>query len=602
MPTPSTARPTMTHRDGEFLRNGRPHRILAGALHYFRVHPEQWADRLHRLAAMGLNTVDTYVAWNFHQPDPNAPADFTGRRDLERFIRLAGETGLDVVLRPGPYICAEWDNAGFPAWVTAGRVKRLRCSSPEFLGAVSDWFDTLMPKLAGLQAGNGGPIVAVQVENEYGSYGDDHDYMEWMRSAIRSRGITEMLFTADGPTVGMLDGGTLPEIMAAATLGSRAGDAAALLRSRRDGEPFFVAEYWNGWFDHWGEDHHLRDPDEATAALGEILDVGGSVSIYMAHGGTNFGLTSGANTSGDTYEPTVTSYDSDAPIAEDGRPTAKFHAIRKILSAGTRSQLPQLPPDADVLPAATVELDAAGGLTEVLQAAGDPVAGPAPASFEELGLDAGIVLYRATPELPGDCTLTLDGVRDRAYVFIDGRPAGVVDRNGTTSIDVTGPAGVVDLTIAVENQGRINYGPHFGEGKGLDGARIGGRFIFGWTMVPARLDRVRPGALASDAGGNRGSAAGSGRTAPGLKTGSFDVTAPADTYLALPGYTKGFVWVNDFLLGRYWNVGPQQTLYVPGPVLTHGTNTLTVLELEDGDGPAELVDRPVLDDSRPSRD
>ena len=340
--TVTTSTALLTYENGKLLRAGRAHRVLSGSLHYFRVHPAQWRDRLERVAALGLNTVDTYVAWNFHQRSEDGAAEFEGWRDLERFIRLAAEVGLDVIVRPGPYICAEWDNGGFPAWLTARLGTRLRSSEPEFLSAVAAWFDELIPRVVDLQASVGGPIVAFQVENEYGSYGDDTGYLEWLRDALRARGVTELLYTADGPTELMLDGGTLDGVLASTTFGSRASAAAALVKSRRSGEPFLCAEYWNGWFDHWGEKHHIRTVASAESTLADILDIDGSVSLYMAHGGTNFGLWAGANHNG-RLQPTITSYDSDAPIAEDGALTAKFVAFRNRLGQLSDEPLPELP-------------------------------------------------------------------------------------------------------------------------------------------------------------------------------------------------------------------------------------------------------------------
>ncbi|MFC8877281.1 glycoside hydrolase family 35 protein, partial [Streptomyces ardesiacus] len=399
MTTPSPAA-VLTHADGTLLRNGRPHRLLAGSLHYFRVHPGHWADRLRRLAALGLNTVDTYVPWNFHERT-EGDIRFDGPRDLTGFVRLAQEEGLDVVVRPGPYICAEWDNGGLPAWLTGTPGMRLRTSHGPFLAAVDRWFDELIPRIADLQAGRGGPVVAVQIENEYGSYGDDHAYVRHVRDALVARGVTELLYTADGPTALMQDGGALPGELAAATLGSRPARAAELLRSRRPGEPFFCAEFWNGWFDHWGEKHHVRPADGAAETVGDILDEGGSVSLYMAHGGTNFGLWAGANHDGDRIRPTVTSYDSDAPIAENGALTPKFFALREKLTALDASGPPRpLPADPPVLAPRELPVTRRAALLDALRAAAEPVSAPLPLSFEELSLASGLVLYEAEPLLP----------------------------------------------------------------------------------------------------------------------------------------------------------------------------------------------------------
>ncbi|MFD4264089.1 glycoside hydrolase family 35 protein [Streptomyces sp. NPDC058534] len=585
----SPAAATLTYADGVFLRNGRPHRVLAGSLHYFRVHPGQWADRLGRLAALGLNTVDTYVPWNFHE---RAAGDtrFDGPRDLARFARLAQEEGLDVIVRPGPYICAEWDNGGLPAWLTGTAGMRLRTSHGPFLEALDRWFDELIPRVADLQAGRGGPVAAVQIENEYGSYGDDQAYVRHVRDALVERGITELLYTADGPTPLMQDGGTLPGELAAATFGSRPGQAAALLRSRRSGEPFLCAEFWNGWFDHWGEKHHVRSAESAAETVGGILDEAGSVSLYMAHGGTNFGLWAGANHDGGGIQPTVTSYDSDAPIAENGALTPKFFALREKLTAldGAGAKRP-LPADPPLLAPRELPVTQNAALLDGLRAAAEPVHAPLPLSFEELSLTSGLVLYEAEPLLPpGNHELTVTGLHDRAQVFVDGTPVAVLDRE-SGSFSVAGTGVRVRLTLLVENQGRINYGPLLGQGKGiLGGVWVDRRQVHGWTIRPLPLDEwtwsqtSRAGAAAPP----------DGRT--GFATATLTVDEPADAFVALPGFGKGFLWVNGTLLGRYWHIGPQTTLYLPGPLLNPGANTLTVLELEHLGDRITLHNRPDL--------
>ncbi|MFJ1656224.1 glycoside hydrolase family 35 protein [Streptomyces sp. NPDC088337] len=580
--------PALSHPDGELLRYGRPHRVLAGSLHYFRVHPEQWADRLARLAALGLNTVDTYVPWNFHERH-RGRAGFDGWRDVERFLRLAQEAGLDAIVRPGPYICAEWDNGGLPAWLTGTPGMRPRSSHGPFLDAVAGWFDRLIPRLAALQAAQGGPVVAVQVENEYGSYGDDHVYLRRLRDALVERGITELLFTADGPTELMLDGGTLPEELAAATFGSQAAEAAALLRKRRRGEPFFCAEFWNGWFDHWGEPHHVRSPRSAAGTLGDILDAGGSVSLYMAHGGTNFGLWAGSNHDGESVQPTVTSYDSDAPIAEHGGLTPKFHALRDQLNALTGRPEQPAPADPVLLAPRVVPVVRGAGLLGGLEAVSRQADSPHPLTFEELGQSSGLVLHRAQPKLPeGAIDLTVSGLHDRAQVFVDGVPAGILDREtGTLTLQGTGRR--VRLELLVENQGRINYGPLLGQGKGILGhVRVGRRMVHGWTTHPLPLDEWSGEEVA------RAAAAGDPRGTAGFATARFAVDERADTFLALPGFAKGFVWINGFLLGRYWEIGPQVTLYLPAPLLVPGENTVTLLELERLGEHIELRDAPEL--------
>lgn len=573
----------LSYHDAVLFRSGERYRILAGAIHYFRVHPDHWQDRLRKLKAMGANTVDTYVAWNFHQPSPDSAPDFSGWRDLGRFIDLAGEEGLDVIVRPGPYICAEWDNGGFPAWLTGTPGIALRCLDPLFTAAIEQWFDHLIPIIASRQASVGGSVVAVQIENEYGSYGDDHEYIRWNRRALEERGITEMLFTADGGTDYYLDGGAIDGTWATATLGSRGDEAVATWERRRPGEPFFNVEFWGGWFDHWGEHHHVRDAAEAAAEVRKMLDLDGSVCIYMAHGGTNFGLGSGSNHDGTRIQPTVTSYDSDAPIAENGALTPKFHALRReFLRAQGIEELPELPQELlvepAVLPAQTLPLAPGPELLALARAAGAPVPSVRPLSFEQLGLDAGMVLYCAEAVLPGkpgtptESALRITGLNDRAYIWVDGVFAGILDDvTAAEGLKLTGTGAPVKLEILVENLGRINYGPLTGHGKGiLGGVLVNQRYTFHWTQTLVRLAE-----WASDEIGQ-------------LAGAEFVAGEAADTYLALPDSGKGFVWINGFLLGRYWGVGPQQTLYVPAPLIRAGRNTIKVLELEQPGTVVEL--------------
>ncbi|MGW8565599.1 glycoside hydrolase family 35 protein [Isoptericola sp. NPDC055881] len=605
-----TAGPALTADGAVLLRHGVPHRVLSGSVHYFRVHPELWRDRLVRVRAMGLNTVDTYVPWNWHEAEPGR-FDFDGDRDVEQFLRLVGELGMDAVVRPGPYICAEWSNGGLPAWLTGTPGIALRTVDPRFTAAVDRWFAELLPRVAALQAGRGGPVVAVQVENEYGSYGDDHAYVAWVRDALARHGIDELVFTADGPTHLMQDGGSLPGVLAAATLGSKPGEARDLLAGRRpDAEPFLVAEMWNGWFDHWGEEHHTRDPHDAARTVEQILELGGSVSLYMAHGGSHPGLWAGANHDGTVLQPTVTSYDSDAPVAEDGTATAKLVAMREVFEPYRSPHVPRdddavaLAPPARLAPRtlpAPVLRPAARAL-DLLAGPGDR--SPRPRTFEQLGLDAGLVVYRAWTRLPvGESTVSVLGLHDRATVLVDGAPAGVLERaTAADGVVVAGTGAEVTLELWVENLGRVNYGPRLGEPKGIvRDVLVDRRIVHGWSSRPVPLADARPDALWADA---RGAGLGAGLDAdagvlgqdgrPVLARTVLEVDEPADAFLALPGWAKGFVWVNDVLLGRYWEVGPQRTLYVPAPLLRRGENTVTVLEQHRAGTALELLPGPDL--------
>ncbi|WP_369379819.1 beta-galactosidase family protein [Streptomyces sp. cg36] len=569
----------------DFLLDGRPVRLLSGALHYFRVHESQWGHRLAMLRAMGLNCVETYVPWNLHEP---APGRFRDPGALGRFLDAARAAGLWAIVRPGPYICAEWENGGLPHWLTGSLGRRARTRDAEYLAHVGRWFGELLPQVVARQADRGGPVLMVQVENEYGSYGTDTAYLAELAALLRELGVSVPLFTSDGPEDHMLTGGSLPGVLATANFGSGAREAFGALRRHRPDGPLMCMEFWCGWFEHWGADPVARDAGDAAAELRAILECGASVNLYMAHGGTSFAGWAGANRDGAEHlgalRPDVTSYDYDAPVDERGRPTAKFWAFREVLAEYADGPLPELPPPPKELGSpvavALTEFVAAG---ELLEALGSPEHGPGVApSFEELDVDRGVVRYRV--EVPGPrqpYPLRALGLRDRALVYVDGVRAGALtEEEPVLAEPVAGPAAV---ELWVESLGRVNYGPRLGEPKGLTGGLLHERqFLHGVRARALRLDafddadRVRRLPFRSTAEGGRG-----------LFRGTFDAPDPGDARLEFLGLVRGFAWVNGFCLGRYWTIGPHASLFVPGAVLRDQANEVWVweLELEDSTGP-----------------
>lgn len=559
--------------DDDFLLDGRPVRLLSGALHYFRVHEAQWGHRLAMLRAMGLNCVETYVPWNLHEPRPGVYEDVAA---LGRFLDAARKAGLWAIVRPGPYICAEWENGGLPHWL-AGRA---RTSEAVYLEQVERWFGRLLPQIVTRQADRGGPVIMVQVENEYGSYGSDAEYLRRLAALLRAQGVSVPLFTSDGPEDHMLTGGSVPGVLATVNFGSQAREAFAALRRHRPSGPLMCMEFWCGWFDHWGAEHVVRDPADAAAALREILECGASVNLYMAHGGTSFAGWAGANRGGGelhdgVLEPDVTSYDYDAPIDEFGHPTEKFWRFREVLARYADGPLPELPPlPPQLAERAEADLTAWAPLTEVLETLGGPESVTAvPPTFEELDVDRGLVRYEVTVPGPRQpYPFLARGLRDLAVVYVDGERAGVLtERDERLREPVAGHARV---ELWVESLGRVNYGPRSGEAKGITGGLLHERqYLHGVRARGLRLDalddigEVRLRGLPEDG-------------APGLYRGTLDVRGSGDALLELPGWTRGFVWINGFDLGRYWSVGPQRSLYVPGPVLREGVNDVWVLELE----------------------
>lgn len=560
-----------TTRNNQFELNGAPFRILSGALHYFRVPPQYWDDRLRKMKLMGLNTVETYVPWNLHEPQPGRFC-FDGWLDLAGFIGRAAEAGLYAIVRPGPYICAEWDMGGLPAWLLQDPKMQLRCMYPPYLNAVDRFFDALIPHLAPLQISRGGPVLAMQIENEYGGYGNDMAYLHHLEAGLRWRGIDTLLFTSDGPDDAMLEYGGLPHILKTVNFGTKAAAAFEKLRTHQPTGPLMCTEFWDGWFDHWGEPHHTRSAESTAATLDEILAAGASFSFYMVHGGTNFGFMNGANCRrGENYQPTVTSYDYDAPLNEAGDITAKYRACRDVIGKYAPLTTEPLPAPAPKLAPAMVELTESAALFPALAALSSPVTSPTPQPMEYLGQSYGFILYRT--QIPGEraeTPLFIQDLHDRAQIFVNGQAAGVLEREfPEKSLTVTIPAGGAQLDILVENMGRVNYDYTLTDRKGATGVTLGQQLLFGWSIYPLPLDdlsalRFAPAQTHEE---------------PAFFRGVFNIDAPLDTFIALPGFTKGICWVNGFNLGRYWNRGPQKTLYLPAPILRPGTNEVIVFEL-----------------------
>lgn len=562
-----------------FVYGGKPLRVIGGAMHYFRIVPEYWEDRLRKLRACGFNTVETYIAWNVHEPR-EGEFRFDGPADVERFVRLAGELGLHVILRPSPYICAEWEFGGLPSWLLADPDMRLRCSYAPYLAKVKAYYDELLPRLKPLLSTSGGPVIALQIENEYGSYGNDKNYLNFLKDELEDGGMDVLLFTSDGSEDYMLQGGALPGVLATLNFGSKPEQAFAKLREYRSEGPLVCMEYWNGWFDHWGDEHHVRGFEDVVDVLDRILAMGASVNFYMFHGGTNFGFYNGANHI-ERYEPTVTSYDYNALLSESGDMTDKYWAIREVI--GRYAELTEEPP----APTAkrdygAVRMTERVSLFDSFDRLGNAIRTVVPETMERLGQDYGFIWYET--ELSGPqtgCEIMLQDVHDRATVYVNGDYCGTAERWGNDSVAADIPAPGAKLGILVENMGRINYGSKLRDPKGITegvkaGAKLYNQFLFGWTIRCLPLDdlsglRFEP-LLDVATYGIRAEE-------PAFYRGTFRAEEAADTFLKLAGWTKGVVFVNGFNLGRYWDKGPQRTLFVPGPVLRKGMNEIVVFEL-----------------------
>ncbi|OMD41814.1 glycoside hydrolase family 35 protein [Paenibacillus odorifer] len=570
-----------------FILDEQPVRLLSGALHYFRIIPEYWQDRLLKLKACGLNTVETYIPWNLHEPEEGC-FNFVGFADIEAFVKLAGELGLHVILRPSPYICAEWEFGGLPAWLLADDNIRLRCNDKVYLAKVDAYFDELLPRLRPLLSTNGGPVLALQVENEYGSFGSDKTYLNYLKEGMIARGMDVLLFTSDGAEDHMLQGGMIDGVFATVNFGSRAKEAFAKLREYQPTGPLMCMEFWNGWFDHWMKPHNTRPESEVAEALDEMLSLDASVNFYMFHGGTNLGFMNGANLF-EKYEPLVTSYDYDTLLDESGRPTAKFYAARKIIEKYVALPPLELPPVIQSRAYGKVLMTESVPLFTQLDVLSHPERRACPVPMEKFGQDYGFILYSTKISGPrSGMELVLQEVRDRALVFANGAFVGTVERWDSRGIPLEVPTEGLQIDILVENMGRVNYGPLLRDSKGITcGVRLGYQFLHDWTIRSLPLNDLK-GLSFTPIDSEQ-------RQQPSFYQGNFQVNKPEDTFLRLDGWTKGQAFINGFNLGRYWEKGPTKTMYLPAPLLRQGENELILFELHGVMEPVvTFVDAPEL--------
>lgn len=556
-------------KDSRFYMNDEPFDIYSGAMHYFRTVPEYWEDRLIKLKKAGFNTVETYVCWNLHEKSPNE-FDFSGILDIEKFLDTAQKVGLYAIVRPGPYICAEWDFGGLPAWLLKDKNMQIRCMYPDFLKCIDRFYRELLKRLVPHLQSNGGNIIAMQVENEYGSYGNDKEYLAYIETLTRDCGIDCMLFTSDSNDCNMISGGSLNHIFKVLNFGSHSRTAFDALEGFENNGPKMCGEFWCGWFDHWRGEHHTRNSLEIVDEINGFTENNASFNMYMFHGGTNFGFTAGANHNPNhPYEPTITSYDYCAMLTEWGDYTPAYYAVRDLLCKKQGICTGELPPSPRLQNIGKVELTQSASLLKNLDNIGTRHHSPVPEGMEYFGQNFGLIYYETV--LCGkynSAQMTVKNIHDFAEVYLDEEHTASIDRTLYTleksdplyqSETFTMPAfsGKKKIGVLVDTMGRVNYGENMLDRKGISDIYVGIQRLMNydiWTLPFDNLENLDFGLCAE-------------KSEPSFLKGTFKASADGDCFVHLDGFNRGCVFVNGFNLGRFWNVGPQKSLYIPAPVL-----------------------------------
>lgn len=590
---------SFTIANGSFLYDGKPIHIYSGELHYARVPAPYWHHRLRMMKAMGLNAVTTYVFWNYHETSPGKWDWETGNRNLREFIKTAGDEGLLVILRPGPYCCAEWEFGGYPWWLSKTDGLVIRTDNKPFLDSCRVYINQLASQVRDLQITKGGPVVMVQAENEFGSYVAQRKdiplevhkkYAAQIRQQLLDAGFNVPMFTSDGSW--LFKGGAIEGALPTANGEGNVEKLKQVVNEYHGGVgPYMVGEFYPGWLSHWAEPFSKVSTESVVGQTKKYLDNGVSFNYYMVHGGTNFGFTSGANyTNATNIQPDLTSYDYDAPISEAGWATEKYNAIRNLMMKTVDYKVPDVPARIPVIAIPQIKLGKTVDVMSMIEGM-TAVESDTPLTFEDLNQGHGYVLYRRHFNQPISGLMKVSGLADYAVVYVNGKKVGelnkVFDRD---SIEINMPFNGV-LDILVENMGRINYGARITESlKGItkpvtiDGNEITGR----WQMYKLPMDHM-PDINKLSAGYELGN--------PVLYGGSFNLDKVGDTFLDMGKWGKGIVFVNGINLGRYWKAGPQQTLYLPGCFLKQGRNEVVVFEQLNDDRKTELagVTTPILD-------
>jgi len=552
----------------DFLLDGKPFQIISGEMHPARIPVDYWRHRIQMAKAMGCNTIAAYIFWNYQEPVEGIFDFETDNHNIARFVQICQEEKMWVLFRPGPYVCAEWELGGIPPYLLRIPDIKLRCRDSRYMVAAERYLSEMAKQIKPLLVTNGGPILMVQIENEYGSFGNDREYLEELRRIWLRNGCDVPFYTADGATPYMLEAGNIDGAAIGLDSGSNEKDFEQAAK-RNPNVPAFSSETYPGWLTHWGEKWARPDTTDLLREVRFLLETGRSFNYYVVHGGTNFGFTAGANSGGKGYEPDVTSYDYDAPINEQGQPTPKFWALRRLTSEFT-GIVNELPAPVPVMEIPEIPMRA---FTTVWDNLPVPVWSVQPKPFEAYNQDYGFILYKTRLIGHKKGKLTITDLHDYATIFLNGNYLGKLDRREgekTIELPATEEKDPV-LEILVEGMGRINFAQYLIDRKGItDRVTLNGMTLMNWDVynLPFNDDFIKslkPGVQ---------------NFKPGtFFRGTFVITSPADTFIDLSNYQKGIVWVNGHNLGRYWNIGPQYRLYCPGPWLKKGENEVVVFDM-----------------------
>ena len=594
-------------KDGHFYHNGKITPIISGEMHYPRIPHQYWRHRMKMLKALGLNAVATYVFWNAHEPEPGV-WDFSGDKNLAEYIKIAGEEGLMVILRPGPYVCAEWEFGGYPWWLQNIEGMEIRRDNPQFLKHTGIYINRLFKEVGHLQITNGGPIIMVQAENEFGSYvaqrkdiplEEHRRYNAKIKQQLADAGFNVPLFTSDGTW--LFEGGATEGALPTGNGENNVENLKKVVNQYHGGKgPYMVAEFYPGWLAHWAEPHPKVDASKIARKAEEYLQKDVSFNIYMVHGGTNFAFTSGANyDKNHDIQPDLTSYDYDSPISEAGWVTPKYDSIRNVIKKYVNYNVPEPPKAAGLIEIPSIKLNTVSDVLSYAQKL-PKLQNSQPMTFEQMKQGYGYVLYTRHFNQPISGKLEIPGLRDYAVVYVSGERVGELNRyykNYEMNIDIPFNS---TLEILVENMGRINYGAEIVHNKKgiISPVKINGIEIDGdWEMyqLPMSEAPVKDKFAKTDVHNNTGNVSAL-KNKPIVYEGTFNLQETGDTFIDMSGWGKGLIFINGKNIGRYWQVGPQQTLFIPGVWLNKGENTVVIFEQLNNEMKTEVktVKTPIL--------